>query len=112
MKLYKSEGNNKVKEKQQIKKPYPKTYMSDSLLTWRKSSRFRPLWGDFPPTFHVATNTLQNPDKKYQMWKPMSIYQGDRKTETINFLLILENIVITETTEHIDQQASEALCYL
>lgn len=38
--------------------------MSDGLLTWRKSSRLRPLWGDFPPTFQVATKTLKDIPEK------------------------------------------------
>lgn len=33
--------------------------MSEDPSTCRKSSRLRPLFGGFPPTFHVATNTLQ-----------------------------------------------------
>lgn len=32
--------------------------MSEEPSTCKKSSRLRPLLGDFPPTFHVATNIL------------------------------------------------------
>lgn len=52
--------------------------------------KFMPSWGDFPPTFHVPTNILNNPHHATVIPKAPKIHQKHYNSEKIrdmeNFL--------------------------
>ena len=71
---------------------YPSTYMSEDSSTCRKSCRLSPSFGVFPPTFQVATNTLQRWQKMVNSQSliedhlpELRFHRSDQQTENSRF---------------------------